>query len=103
MFALKFVGELFEMPHCREERDSQSDQVLSPGTVLMFNFFSRRRRIIQRLSETSETISLMKHHGYVGNFYKKRTSDNAWDTHGKTAIRTSGKSNQNLVRIFVRT
>jgi hypothetical protein len=33
MFALKFVGELFEMPHCREERTANLDSGFVTGTT----------------------------------------------------------------------
>jgi hypothetical protein len=94
MFAPKFVGELFEMPHVSgREGQPISIEVLSlePRVFDVFNFFSTEEAdelIEKALSETSETHKLSRSTtGIVGSFYKKRTSDNAWDTHGKTAIR----------------
>lgn len=93
MFAPKYVGELFEMPHVSgREGQPISIEVLSlePRVFDVFNFFSPEEAdelIKKALSETSETHKLSRSTtGIVGNFYKKRTSDNAWDTHGKTAL-----------------
>jgi hypothetical protein len=93
MFAPKYVGELFEMPHVSgREGQPISLEVLSlePRVFDVFNFFSPEEadELIQKaLGETSETHKLSRSTtGIVGSFYKKRTSDNAWDTHGKTAI-----------------
>jgi hypothetical protein len=94
MFAPKYVGEVFEMPHVSgREGQSISLEVLSlePRVFDVFNFFSPEEadELIQKaLNETSETHKLGRSTtGIVGSFFKKRTSDNAWDTHGKTAIR----------------
>jgi hypothetical protein len=94
MFAPKFVGELFEMPHVSgREGQPISLEVLSlePRVFDVFNFFSPEEAdelIKKALGETSETHKLSRSTtGIVGSFYKKRTSDNAWDTDGATALR----------------
>jgi hypothetical protein len=94
MFAPKYVGEIFELPHVTgREGQPITIEVLSlePRVFDVFNFFSLEEAdelIKKALGETSETHKLGRSTtGIVGGFYKKRTSENAWDTHGTTALR----------------
>lgn len=93
MFAPQFVGETFDLPHATgREGQPISIRVLSlePRVFDIFNFFSpveAKELIDKALGETSETHKLHRSTtGLNGQFFKKRTSDNAWDTHGKTAL-----------------
>jgi hypothetical protein len=93
MFAPKFVGEIFTLEHVTgREGQPISLEVLSmePRVFDITNFFSPNEAaelIDKALNETSETHKLGRSTtGIKGTFYKKRTSENAWDTHGKTAL-----------------
>ena len=93
MFAPKYVGEMFELPHVLDQSGSPlALEVLSlnPRVFDIHNFFSEneaQQLIDKALAETTETHKLHRSTtGTVGaNIFQRRTSENAWDTHGKVA------------------
>lgn len=96
MFAPAFVGETFELPHVLDAAGNPlSMKVLSlePRVFDIFNFFSEdeaQTLIDKALKETSSTHGLHRSTTGATNgaVFSKRTSENAWDTHGKLAART---------------
>ena len=93
MFAPSFVGEIFQLPHVQDATGNPlSMEVLSlePRVFDIFNFFSEdeaQRLIDKALNEKSTTHGLHRSTtGAVnGAVFSKRTSENAWDTHGALA------------------
>lgn len=93
MFAPKFVGEIFETSHVRDGQNRPiSLEVIStnPRVFDVHNFFSvdeAKGLIDKALKETSPTYAL--HRSTTGStstsVFNKRTSENAWDTHGQIA------------------
>lgn len=93
IFAPKYVGEIFELPHVTFHEDLPvSLQVISltPRVFDIYNFFSRDEssRIVEKaIKETSETHRMKRSStgasGY--NINSQRTSENGFDTHGKEA------------------
>ena len=94
MFAPKYVGEVFELPHVKgPEGLPVSLQVMSlnPRVFDIYNFFDRTESaaiVDKALKETSETHKMKRSStgasGY--NLNSKRTSENGFDTHGKEAM-----------------
>jgi 2OG-Fe(II) oxygenase superfamily len=92
MFAPHHVGEMFHLHHVAG-KDGQpiSLEVLSlePRVFDVHNFFDldEANDLVEKaLAETSETHKLHRSTtGQAGTIFNKRTSENAWDTHGKTA------------------
>jgi hypothetical protein len=95
MFAPKFVGEIFRLDHVRDATGQPlSMEVLSlePRVFDIFNFFDvdeSQQLIDKALRETSQTHGLHRSTtGVAGaSVFSKRTSENAWDTHGTLALR----------------
>lgn len=93
MFAPQYVGEVFELPHVLDLAGNPlSLEVLSlnPRVFDIHNFFSEaeaQELIDKALHEQTETHKLHRSTtGTVGaSVFKRRTSENAWDTHGPTA------------------
>ena len=94
MFAPKFVGEIFELPHVLDTSGNPlSLEVLSldPRLFDIHNFFSEKEAqhlIDKAMKETSETHKLHRSStgtAVGGSVFQRRTSENAWDTHGKLA------------------
>ena len=93
MFASSHVGELFQLDHVRDSNGQPlilHTLSLSPRVFDIYNFFSHEEsdRLIEKaLSETSETHRF--HRSTTGttgaSIYNKRTSENAWDTHGEVS------------------
>ncbi len=93
IFAPKYVGEIFELPHVRVPGDLPVWlEVLSlqPRVFDIFNFFNREEseKIVDKaLKETSETHRMKRSStgasGY--NVNSQRTSENGFDTHGTEA------------------
>jgi len=93
IFAPKYIGEIFELPHVTFKEDLPvSLQVisLSPRVFDIYNFFSRDEssRIVDKaIKETSETHRMKRSStgasGY--NINSQRTSENGFDTHGTEA------------------
>jgi hypothetical protein len=91
MFAPSYVGEVFKLTHVtglKEEPISIEVLSLEPRVFDIHNFFSpdEAQGLIEKaLAETSETHGL--HRSTTGTsekaVFSKRTSENAWDTHGK--------------------
>lgn len=91
MFAPSHVGEVFKLTHVtglKEEPISIEVLSLEPRVFDIHNFFSpdeAQGLIDKALAETSETHGL--HRSTTGTsekaVFSKRTSENAWDTHGK--------------------
>ena len=96
MFAPSYVGEVFRLDHVQDASGNPlSMEVLSlnPRVFDIFNFFSEdeaEKLIDKALKETSSTHGLHRSTtGAVdGQVFSKRTSENAWDTHGVLAQRT---------------
>ena len=94
MFAPKFVGEVFELPHVTGDRGAPiSLKVLStnPRVFDVLNFFSRDEstNLVNRaLKETSETHRIKRSTtGAQGkSVNSRRTSESGFDTHGQVAI-----------------
>lgn len=93
MFAPSHVGEVFELHHVKDSMgQSLALEVLSmdPRLFDIRNFFSEEEAqalIDKALAETSASHKLHRSTtGTVGgSVFEKRTSENAWDTHGKLA------------------
>lgn len=93
MFAPSFVGETFTLSHVKDaDGKTVSLEVLSlePRVFDIFNFFNQKESselVEKALGETSETHKF--HRSTTGtsgaSIFNKRTSENAWDTHGTTA------------------
>ena len=94
MFAPQFVGERFVLDHVRDSHNQTVTlEVLSvnPRILDIHHFFNRDESdelMRKALGETSETHRF--HRSTTGtagaNVIAKRTSENAWDTHGATAL-----------------
>ncbi|KAL7576628.1 hypothetical protein ACA910_005566 [Epithemia clementina (nom. ined.)] len=93
MFAPKFVGEIFALPHVLDQTGQPlSLEVLSlqPRVFDIHNFFSEseaQELIDKAIREQSETHKLHRSTtGTIGaSVFNRRTSENAWDTHGTRA------------------
>jgi len=93
MFAPSYVGEIFKLDHVQDAMGNPlSMEVLSlnPRVFDIFNFFSEdeaQTLIDKALNEKSETHKLHRSTTGATNgaIFSKRTSENAWDTHGKLA------------------
>jgi len=93
IFAPKYVGEIFELPHVKVPRDLPvwlEVISLSPRVFDVFNFFDREESaaiVDKALKETSETHRIKRSstgaNGY--NVNSQRTSENGFDTHGTQA------------------
>ena len=93
IFAPKYVGEIFELPHVKVDSGLPvwlEVISLSPRVFDVFNFFDRDEsaKIVDKaLKETSETHRMKRSStgasGY--NVNSQRTSENGFDTHGKEA------------------
>lgn len=94
MFAPSFVGEIFELHHVQDASGNPlSMEVISlePRVFDIYNFFSEdeaQRLIDKALKETSETHGMHRSTTGATNgaVFSKRTSENAWDTHGALAL-----------------
>jgi hypothetical protein len=94
MFAPKYVGEVFELPHVKGPAGlpvSLEVMSLRPRVFDIYNFFDRAESaaiVDKALKETSETHRMKRSStgasGY--NLNSKRTSENGFDTHGKEAM-----------------
>jgi hypothetical protein len=94
MFAPKYIGETFELPHVKgPEGLPVSLEVMSlhPRVFDIYNFFDKAESaaiVNKALKETSETHRMKRSttgaSGY--NLNSKRTSENGFDTHGKEAM-----------------
>jgi hypothetical protein len=96
MFAPEYVGEIFELNHISQISDPDKPiylKVLSldPRVFDIYNYFSTSEAddIVQRaLAETSPSHRM--HRSTTGTtenaIFNKRTSENAFDTHGVTAL-----------------
>ena len=94
MFAPKYIGEIFELPHVKgPEGLPVSLEVMSlhPRVFDIYNFFDKAESaaiVNKALKETSETHRMKRSttgaSGY--NLNSKRTSENGFDTHGKEAM-----------------
>lgn len=93
MFAPSYVGEIFKLDHVQDAMGNPlSMEVLSlnPRVFDIFNFFSEdeaQNLIDKALNEKSSTHGLHRSTTGATNgaVFSKRTSENAWDTHGKLA------------------
>ena len=93
MFGPSHVGEIFELSHVQDTlgRDLVLQTLsLEPRVFDIYHFFSHKESdelVAKALRETSESHRF--HRSTTGtteaNVFNKRTSENAWDTHGKTA------------------
>lgn len=93
MFAPSYVGEIFQISHVKDSLGQPiSLEVLSldPRVFDIYNFFSADEAhslIDKAVKETSPTYRL--HRSTTGSatasIFNKRTSENAWDTHGTLA------------------
>ncbi len=93
VFAPKYVGEIFELPHVEVPQGLPvwlEVISLSPRVFDAFNFFSREESaaiVDKALRETSETHRIKRSStgasGYTVN--SQRTSENGFDTHGTQA------------------
>ena len=94
MFAPKFVGEIFELPHVTGDKGAPiSLQVMSvvPRVFDVLNFFSRDEsaNLVERaLKETSESHRIKRSTtGAQGKAVNSmRTSESGFDTHGKVSV-----------------
>jgi hypothetical protein len=96
MFAPEYVGEIFELNHITQISDPDKPiylKVLSldPRVFDIYNYFSTSEAddIVRRaLAETSPSHRM--HRSTTGTtenaIFNKRTSENAFDTHGVTAL-----------------
>jgi hypothetical protein len=95
MFAPFYVGERFVVDHVNDtigELIVVETISLNPRVFEIYNFFSKQEAqqlIDKALSETSESHKLHRSTTGAtgGSIYDRRTSENAWDTHGKQASR----------------
>ncbi len=93
MFAPSHVGEVFELKHVKDsigEVITVETLSLEPRVFDIHNFFTVEEAdqlLSKALGETSETYGF--HRSTTGtsgaSVFSKRTSENAWDTHGATA------------------
>lgn len=107
MFAPSFVGETFTINHVKDADEKIITlEVLSlePRVFDIVNFFNEQESnelVEKALKETSETYRF--HRSTTGtsgaSVFNKRTSENAWDTHGATALKV--KRYVCLVRVEV--
>jgi hypothetical protein len=99
MFAPSYVGEIFDLSHMSMVPDPESKpkpisiEVLSlnPRVFDIFNVFTPEEadELVDRaLKETSPTHKIKRSTTGISenSIFNKRTSDNAFDTHGKTAL-----------------
>lgn len=94
VFAPSYIGEIFEIPHVLPKSEKPISLVvmsLSPRVFDVLNFFDTEESesiVKKALAETSETHKIKRSStgasGY--NLNSQRTSENGFDTHGKTAI-----------------
>ena len=94
MFAPKYIGERFLVHEVEDWPDPIVVETLSlePRVFELYNFFSSteaKALIDKALSETSETHKMHRSTtGAVGgSIFARRTSENAWITHTKDALR----------------
>ena len=105
MFAPKYVGEIFQLPHIQIDQDGSSNtgasstntvQVylkvlnLQPRVLDIYHFFSKSESaaLVERaLAETSPTHRIKRSTTGTGehSIFSKRTSENGFDTHGMIA------------------
>ena len=94
MYAPKYVGEIFDLPHIQGADPTKPVYIkvisISPRVFDIFNFFTREESdglVEKALAETSESHRIKRSStgasGY--NINNRRTSENGFDTHGKTA------------------
>lgn len=93
MFGPSQVGEVFELKHVKDTLGNNlvvKTLALEPRVFDIYNFFSLHERdelVLKALRETSESHGF--HRSTTGttgkSIFNKRTSENAWDTHGATA------------------
>jgi hypothetical protein len=93
MFAPKFVGEIFDLPHVSVPRDLPVRlEVISlvPRVFDVYNFFDREESdaiVDKALKETADGYKMKRSStgasGY--NINSQRTSENGFDTHGEVA------------------
>ena len=93
IFAPKYVGEIFELPHVKIPQDLPvwlEVISLQPRVFDVFNFFDRAESaaiVDKAMKETSETHRIKRSStgasGY--NVNSQRTSENGFDTHGNEA------------------
>lgn len=92
VFAPSFIGEIIEINHVKSELPIYLEVMsLKPRVFDILNFFDREESqsiVDKALKETSETHRIKRSStgasGY--NLNSQRTSENGFDTHGKTAI-----------------
>jgi len=94
VFAPSYIGEVFEISHVTPKSEQPISLVvmsLSPRVFDVLNFFDAEESesiVKKALLETSETHKIKRSStgasGY--NLNSQRTSENGFDTHGKTAI-----------------
>jgi len=94
VFAPSFIGEVFEISHVTPKSEKPISLVvmsLSPRVFDVLNFFDNdesKAIVAKALAETSDTHRIKRSStgasGY--NLNSQRTSENGFDTHGKTAI-----------------
>jgi len=94
MFAPSYVGEIFEIEHVPSKIDqpiSLKVMSLSPKVFDVINFFDKDESkdiVSKAIAETSESHKMKRSStgasGY--NVNNQRTSENGFDTHGKTAM-----------------
>lgn len=93
MFAPSHVGEVFDLKHVTDsvgEVITVKTLSLEPRVFDIYNFFTMEEAdqlLMKALGETSATYGF--HRSTTGtsgaSVFSKRTSENAWDTHGSTA------------------
>ena len=97
MFAPEYVGEIFELSHLKLSANPDEPPYLkvlstNPRVFDVVNFFTGEEAddVVKRaLAETSPSHKM--HRSTTGtteySVFNKRTSSNAFDTHGKTAVK----------------
>jgi hypothetical protein len=104
MFAPSFIGERFAVTHADTPGELPivlETISLSPRVFEIHNFYSPTEAdelVEKALNETSETMGLHRSTtGSVGAVINsKRTSENAWDQNGKTALRLKKRCMETL-------
>jgi len=94
MFAPKYVGEIFELPHVKGPEGlpvSLEVMSLNPRVFDIYNFFDRSESaaiVDKALKETTETHRMKRSTTGASShsLNSKRTSENGFDTHGKEAM-----------------
>jgi hypothetical protein len=97
MFAPSYVGEVYELSHMTLAPDPENKPIsmevlsLNPRVFDIFNVFTPAEAdgLVERaLKETSPTHKIKRSTTGVGenSVFNKRTSENAFDTHGNTAL-----------------